>query len=297
MNAEKIVTDDSYLEQRKHGEASFPFRYYEEDVWQFDAHCINWHWHREIEMIFAARGDILCDVGADSFVLKEGCGLFVNSGVLHRYAAEGSVCMPNILFLPELLGEEGGRIYEKYVAPVIREGAEYLLLQPGEGGQNEPLSILFSVFEEQKHGADELAILQKLLALWRLLCNRLPRTRAQDGKTVRTMQLQQMMSFIHENFDKKIALQDIAASVYVGKNTALHIFRETIRISPVAYLIQYRLSRAAALLLAEDATVARIAEQTGFESSGYFCRKFKQMYGCSPTEYRSGARQQPSPPR
>ena len=139
MNAEKIVTDDSYLEQRKHGEASFPFRYYEEDVWQFDAHNINWHWHREIEMIFAARGDILCDVGADSFVLKEGCGLFVNSGVLHRYAAEGSVCMPNILFLPELLGEEGGRIYEKYVAPVIREGAEYLLLQPGEGGQNEPL--------------------------------------------------------------------------------------------------------------------------------------------------------------
>ena len=94
------------------------------------------------------------------------------------------------------------------------------------------------------------------------------------------------MAFIHENYARKISLEDIAASVYVSKNTALQIFREHIRLSPVAYLIGYRLERAAKLLTGGMA-VSRIAEKCGFESGTYFSRKFKEMYGCSPSEYRA----------
>ena len=286
MMQETIVTDDSYLEQREHGGADFPFRYYEEDVFAFAAHRVNWHWHREIEIVYAARGEIVCGVGADTFVLQEGCGLYVGSGVLHRYEAAHSVSMPNILFLPELLGAPQGRIYEKYIAPVLHEGAPYLVIPPDGEGENGLLSALLSLFAAQREGVDELGTLQRLLALWRALYERLPRTRGQERGSLRAMQLRQMMEFLHENYARRITLQDIAASAYVGKNTALRIFRESIRMSPVACLIQYRLSRAAGLLLSENISVARIAAQTGFESCGYFCRKFRQMYGCSPSEYR-----------
>ena len=290
MQTEKTVTDDIYLEQRAHGEAGFPFRYYEEDVWQFAAHSINWHWHREIEVVFAARGEIFCSVGKDEFVLREGCGLFVNSGVLHRYAASGSVFMPNILFLPALLGDERGNVYQKFVAPVLREGDEYLILRPDGAQTSGALAALLCIFEAQKGGADELDTLQALLAFWKRLFECMPRAKGQSGRTIRDMQLRQMMAFIHENFDRKLTLQEIAASVYVSKNTALQIFKELIRMSPVAYLIQYRLARAAELLLSEEVSVTRVAEQTGFDSSGYFCRQFRKAYGCTPSEYRSANR-------
>ncbi len=52
--------------------------------------------------------------------MSGGYGLFVNSGVLHRYEAhKGNVLTPNIVFLPVLLAAEESLIYEKYVLPVI----------------------------------------------------------------------------------------------------------------------------------------------------------------------------------
>lgn len=285
MQTENIVTDESYLERRAHGGTDFAFRYYEEDVFAFAAHRIDWHWHREVEFVYAARGDIFCSVGGDLFVLKEGCGLFVNGGVLHRYEAKQSAYMPNILFLPMLLGEEYGRIYQKYIAPVLKEGAEYMILQNGVE-DNKILTLLLTVFEIQKDGGDELDTVGALLSLWKELYNVLPRTKLQGDKSLNFMRLRLMMEFIHKNFDQRITLQDIASAVYISKNAALQIFRETICISPVGYLIQYRLTRAASLLTSEETSVARIAERCGFESSGYFCRKFRAFYGLSPLEYR-----------
>lgn len=281
---ENIVTDEGYLEQRAHGEAGFAFRYYEEDVFAFAAHRIDWHWHREFEFVFLARGEIACNAGGGEFALHAGEGLFVNSGVLHRYEAKGGGFLPNILFLPEFLGGEGGRVYEKYIAPVLHEGAECLVLR-SEGETGEALKALLSVFEAQKTG-NELDTMCALFALWKALYACLPRTRSRGERSLSAMRLRQMMAFIHENYARKISLEDIAASVYVSKNTALQIFREHIRLSPVAYLIGYRLERAAKLLTG-GMPVSRIAEKCGFESGTYFSRKFKEMYGCSPSQYRA----------
>ena len=285
MQTENIVTDESYLEQREHGDTDFAFRYYEEDVFAFAAHCIGWHCHREIELVYAAKSDVFCNVGGDSFVLKEGCGLFINSGVLHCYEAKQSVFMPNILFLPTLLGGEYGRIYQKYIAPVLKEGAEYMLLQPDKE-DNKILTLLLTIFNIQKDSANELDTVGTLLSLWKELYNVLPRSRPQNGESLNFMRLRLMMEFIHKNFYKKLTLQDIASAVYISKNAALQIFRETIHISPVSYLIQYRLTRAASLLTSVDISVVRIAERCGFENNSYFCRKFREFYGCSPLEYR-----------
>ena len=115
----KTQKDERFLEQTRHGEAEFPFRFYKEDVWAFDFHCIDWHWHPEVEFIYAEKGEISCFVGTEQFILPEGCGMFVNSGVLHRYEAARSVSMPNIVFSPELLGAKSGRVYQKYIAPVL----------------------------------------------------------------------------------------------------------------------------------------------------------------------------------
>ena len=49
-NYPHIITDDTFRETAAHGSESFPFCYYLEDIWDFDFHCIDWHWHHELEL-------------------------------------------------------------------------------------------------------------------------------------------------------------------------------------------------------------------------------------------------------
>ena len=37
----KIITDETLRETISHGSEEYPFRYYYEDIWLFDLHCID----------------------------------------------------------------------------------------------------------------------------------------------------------------------------------------------------------------------------------------------------------------
>ena len=272
----KTKKDERFLEQARHGEAEFPFRFYKEDVWAFDFHCIDWHWHPEVEFIYAEKGEISCFVGTEQFALPEGCGLFVNSSVLHRYEAARSVSMPNIVFSPELLGAKSGRVYQKYIAPVLESAAPYLLFRPSADRHREMLQRLLTIFR-----------LQETQDIWQQVYLHLPLPSGQgSGDKGRRAQLQVMMQFIHANFNRPITLQEIAKSVHISESGALQLFRQGIHLSPVAYLIQYRLKRAADLLAGTNKTVAAIAYESGFSDAGYFCRTFRKFYHQTAMEYR-----------
>lgn len=52
----KIITDETLRETISHGSEEYPFRYYYEDIWLFDLHCIDWHWHPEVEFVLVENG-------------------------------------------------------------------------------------------------------------------------------------------------------------------------------------------------------------------------------------------------
>lgn len=290
MDFYKITTDETLRETIRHGTASYPFAYYPENLWQFDFHRIDWHWHSELEFLLVADGAALCLAGTDRIELHEGCGIFINSGILHRFEAQCNTFTPNIVFSPTLLAPEKSLIYEKYISPVIKSSVPYQIFDPHTFWQNHILQLLSQIFALQESGQNnELCTIQLLFQLWDILIKHLnPDSNSDslhhlDHKQAR---LQTMMQYIHDHYMEQITLEMIAASASISKSGALHIFQLCIHISPVAYLIQYRLAQAAELLYATQKSVFSIAEETGFTSSGYFCRKFRQHYLMSPNEYR-----------
>lgn len=54
--AGKTITDESLREMVRHGSEEYPFQYYVEDPWMFDFHCIDWHWHPEVEFVYVEKG-------------------------------------------------------------------------------------------------------------------------------------------------------------------------------------------------------------------------------------------------
>lgn len=55
MNPCQITTDDTLRETAQHGSPTYPFAYYPENIWQFDFHRIDWHWHHELEFCLSGR--------------------------------------------------------------------------------------------------------------------------------------------------------------------------------------------------------------------------------------------------
>ena len=83
--------------------------------------------------------------------------------------------------------------------------------------------------------------------------------------------------------------------LYVGKAVNLHnrvrsYFRENIGISPVEYLIQYRISIACKILRESSDKIASVSVRVGYDNVSYFCRIFKKLVGKSPSQYRTEAK-------
>ncbi len=249
MNTYKITTDETLRETVQHGNSNYPFAYYPENIWQFDFHRIDWHWHYELEFLTVVNGTALCLVGTDKIELHQGCGIFINSGILHRFEAKRSTYVPNIVFSPILLGPEKSLLYEKYICPVLNASAPYQIFYPHIMWQNQILQNLSQIFTLQETIEDnELSTVQLLLQIWELLFNHIDLTSNLSDPYHfghKQARLQTMMQYIHDHYTKQITLEMIAASTSISKSGALQIFQSNIHISPVAYLIQYRLAQAA----------------------------------------------------
>ncbi len=289
-NCGKIKTDETLRETVCHGSEEYPFQYYKENIWLFDFHCIDWHWHSEVEFVYIEKGTAEFLIGSGRSVLTEGTGIFINSQVIHRFESSESVIIPNIVFSPSMLSAEDSLIYRKYIRPLLDSSIESLIFSPGIPWQKEVLKCLLTVFSVQENeDMCEIKTAELLLKIWGIICENVNisgRVPSAKASAYTQAQLQIMMQYIHKNYRERITLENIAQTVSVSKSSALNIFNKYLHSSPVSYLVNYRLKRAAKLLASTDGSIYSIARNTGFENVGYFCRKFKGLFGVTPGEYR-----------
>lgn len=292
-NYTKIAIDETLREIVSHGSEDYRFKYYLEDIWMFDFHCIDWHWHPEVEFVFIEKGTAEFLIGSSNYSLSSGTGVFINSHVIHRFEAKRSVIIPNIVFSPFLLSPEESLIYNKYIRPVIESSLECLILSPDNPWQMDIISLLKQVFSvNESENPSEIATVELLLKLWNIMYTNIDLSaydnmrRASDHTMA---QLQIMMQYIHKNYKQHITLDDICERVSLSSGSVLNIFNKNLHTSPINYLINYRLKQAAKLLTNTENSVYSIAQDTGFESTGYFCRRFKKLFKKTPGDYRKSS--------
>ena len=102
-----------------------------------------------------------------------------------------------------------------------------------------------------------------------------------------TIRIREMLEYIHANYADDITLADIARTANIGERECLRCFQRTIQLSPMQYLLKYRVMQGAVLLETERTkTISEISGLCGFDSPSNFAKMFKRFYGCSPREYR-----------
>lgn len=290
----KIKTDESLRETVQHGKEEYPLQYYLEDIFLFDFHCIDWHWHPEVELVLVREGTAEVSIGSERLVLDAGTGIFINAQAIHRFESKESAIIPNIVFSPFLLAQEESLLYRKYIRPVLHSSVNYRLFHPDDPDRREMLHTLKDVLAVQEQECvNEMKTVELLLRLWGMIYEDMDNTepvRESQSCVCAQARLQIMMQYIHDHYREPITLDDIARTAMLGKSSVLKLFQKNIQTSPVSYLVGYRLKRAARLLATTENSVLSIAGDTGFENVGYFCRKFKEQFGLTPGEYRKSAK-------
>ena len=165
----KVQTDETSRESTSHGNEKYPFQYYLEDIWKFDFHCIDWHWHPELEFVFVRKGTAVISAGNSKYILTQGNGIFINTQVIHRFESAESTIIPNIVFSPLLLASKESLIYQKYMQPIL-SSIDCQVFSPGIPWQKEILDILNSLFSLQEESDScELQTIQFLLRIWQIM--------------------------------------------------------------------------------------------------------------------------------
>jgi len=87
-----------------------------------------------------------------------------------------------------------------------------------------------------------------------------------------------------------MSVSELADLCHVSPEHLSRTWKEVTGESPVRYLKNLRLDKAARMLQISNDTIMNVADQAGFDSPGYFFRKFKDRYGMSPAQYRKQIR-------
>jgi AraC-like DNA-binding protein len=98
--------------------------------------------------------------------------------------------------------------------------------------------------------------------------------------------VRQAINIIHERYFEPLALNDIAAEVYVSPFHFSRIFARATGLTPGRYLTAVRLFEAKRLLLTTSLTVSDIVCTVGYSSVGTFTSRFTRLVGVAPARYR-----------
>lgn len=94
---------------------------------------------------------------------------------------------------------------------------------------------------------------------------------------------------IRENYAKNITLKSLSEKYYVNSAYLGQLFRKKNGQSFKDYLNNYRMERAADLLLHTDKKIVEIAEEVGYHDLDYFVNRFILVKGCTPAKFRREA--------
>ena len=284
-------TDAQGRELAQHGTAQFPIACYQDDLTK---NPVPWHWHTELEVLMVLEGTAVVAAGTERFTVGRGEGFFINSGVLHAvWEQEGAECrFHSAVFHPRLVGGGFGSVFWRdYVDPLLGNTAlKRLHLDHTEDWHREALQAIHDAWtacadEPSGYEFQARSALSQLI-FW--LTSRCPASeKAPSKKALRDeARVKTMIQYIHENYGEEIGTAAIAGSAAVSESECLRCFRSTIDTTPMQYVKEFRLQRAAELLASTQQGIAEIGAQCGFLDASYFTKVFREREGCSPSEYR-----------
>lgn len=110
--------------------------------------------------------------------------------------------------------------------------------------------------------------------------------RLPSQRRLRDFYMKEALSFIEQNYQRDISIEEIAAFCGLNRSYFGKVFRDSMGESPQAFLLHYRMARAAQMLKETTLPIGTISTMVSYANQLHFSRAFKSVYGVAPRTYR-----------
>ena len=92
--------------------------------------------------------------------------------------------------------------------------------------------------------------------------------------------------YLQEHLSEDVSLSSLAEIFHLNPQYISQLFKNEIGVNFLSYLTSIRMEKAKKLLLSTSASVAEVAQQSGYADYRVFTKVFKKAEGCTPSQFR-----------
>ena len=241
------------------------------------------HFHQDIEILYVLDGSLEVEYEDGTHFLNTDQFILVNSNVRHAYHTEGELLLGSLFIdytmLTEIFGgehlffwcnsaEERSESYDK-MRYYIRQIFNYYQTTEGQG-----IALKNSIYYQLIYLITTDFIVKKGMKQYDSL------------RGIQDERMNEIMSYIMSNYREPITLKGLADRLYLSHTYLSKYIKQNFGMSFLKLLNNIRLEHAVSDLLYTDKTVIKIAMENGFPNQAGFNNAFREIYHCTPAEYR-----------
>ena len=253
------------------------------------------HTHEFTEIVIITGGKGMHITGNDSWELSAGDVFVISGNRTHEYRDIQGLRLVNILYQPEHLA------LTLLDLPSVPGYHAMFTLEPAWRSRHQcnsrlhlsskELTSVVALTERLEEELNErqpgfgfmaMATLMQIIGSLSRAYGRKP---TPDGRAL--LRIGESVSYLELHLQNEVNVDLLAEKARMSKRSFLRAFQLATGSSPIAWLIEQRVQRAAQLLRRTSRPVTDIAFEVGFNDSNYFTRQFTKRTGLSPTRYRT----------
>ena len=250
------------------------------------------HDHDFVEIVYIIEGTGRHYINDEEFVIKAGDLLFVNYGCTHAFLVDDQLVAYNLMIRVDY-----------FIKNMIKDNNLFYMLAltsfekiQHELNDKSPLVFfdyserdeIFNLFrnietELSQEKLGKSSILDSYINI--ILCKVFRKIFMQNTRQELLIP-QGIIDYISEHFNEKLSLGELSQKCFYSPAYFSRLFKKTFNMSFTDYIMDIRLKRCCELLKDSNYTIEKIMEECGFFDKNTFYERFKNKYGCTPSEYR-----------
>ncbi len=277
-----------------HGSRDFPIATYPICYKPPGEYLFYAHFHEEIESFAVLEGSAEVWVNATQYILHAGDILLIKPGSIH-YAKfhSAEICDTVAVLFHRLIlcrPAEQDIIFRKYLSRMDEDDFSpalvYTASQPYAREALDDLLEIIRLLSQTMRSGEELLIKSHLFHFTYLFFRYSEERNTGSSRDTITAVIRQSLSFITEHYYEDLTTAILASQVHLSVSQYERLFRRIMNRSPIAYLMEYRINMAKALLTDTTAKISEIAMSTGWRNFSYFNRCFLRFVNMTPGAFR-----------
>lgn len=264
------------------------------------------HWHDEAEILYFSGGEYHLDINMETYEIHSECFFFINPGELHHITClspenhtENAIVFNTGILRFDNMDAAQLQIISPLISGSIRFPRTLSRMDPA-------FSDLFLTFRDIMHAlsfhmtaaeqgnyealanssTSQLYLKAGLLRILAILSSNHLFQETVPGYDKHTESIKAALTFIQENYQEKIHIQDLAKLVGMNEQYFCRFFKKALGSSPVEYINDYRIRKSLHLLEKTSLPITEVCLESGFNNLGNFMREFKKHMQTTPLRYR-----------